>query len=1340
MGELKITDLVDKGQIEELQKLEKKLSELRETYVDVAKELSKGVKMNIETPKDLDKLYEIYTAQASRANKVSIEMNETLNMQKKILQDVASEIQKKMQQDNLSAKEMKGLSDATAKNAAAMEKVAKAEAAMAKANKAAASSVKDAKVSEEERTRIIKEAIELTNRQVHSIQEANEVNKKLRQAVKLVRDTDADFENVLGKLNSTIGINTDYVKRNSDRYTQQKMTIGDYKEQVKAAIVELQNGNNKMKNFGIVAKGFGGILKSSVSSGIQEVTSGVGNMIKGFVGAQAVLGGIQKMISLFKSGIGSIIDYEAANSKLAAILGTTSDKIKELMVDSKRLGAETKYTAAQATELQIELAKLGFTMREIKDSTEYILKFAQATGSELSEAAALAGAALRMFGADTKETERYVSAMAVATTKSALSFSYLQTSMPIVGPVAKSFNFTIEDTLALLGKLSDSGFDASMAATALRNIFLNLADSNGKLAKALGEPVRNLPELVAGLKKLKEQGVDLNTTLELTDKRSVAAFNTLMQNIEAVLPLKDGISGVEKELSNMADTMSDNVQGSIAGLSSAWEAFMLKFYNSKGIMKDVLDFFAKKLRESAFEGNSGEEDVLGMEEKLKKSAQAIMKGDVEKAEAELFDRINKLQKEGLSREDAYNKAIDEFSKKRIEISAKEFKDISRNREIAIFNSQKWKDDMNHGWGYINNTFANVFGYTTSMAEKADKSLTAYAGSFTDHMKKLAFNEGIDDAIKKAYNQLTSEQKREEEEEKKRESKDAEQKKNLEQEAKKRQKILEAMQDSEISLMDEGLDKELAMISISYNKKIAAITGNSKEEQKTRENLAKKMQIDLENATIDYGLKKEKESIENKLSVVKKGSEEEYELRLKLLDNEREMAINEAIKKGGDVFAIDAIYEKKRTELLGDQADIRNKVAQEEHAARVVVSNTLMGKELDEITEQYKRGEINAEEYEKRKTEIQKKYQMQQLQMALDLAKLMAAMPGLSDEDKLKLKQAVAEAEMKLSNQVRDNEIENLEEQAEKRREYLDGVSDGLFSITDITRDAVGETADIFSGLNTIIMDIAENGKLSFESLASALIDVFNGINSIVQQSFQSRIDKLEEEKEANEEAKEEEIEKYEEMVERGAMSEEEAEARKRAAEDRTAAKNKELDKKKAELKRKQAIWDKATNIAQAGMATALAVTKALPNLVLAAIIGAMGAVQIATIAATPIPAYAEGTKNGKHPGGKAIVGDGGKRELVTFNGQAWVTPDKPVIVDLPKGAEVFPEFNVEKPDWTPKGMSFVPTKDGSVFVMNDYSRLEQKLDETNLILVKTLRAQRKFNSEREFNMYKLSKL
>ena len=85
--------------------------------------------------------------------------------------------------------------------------------------------------------------------------------------------------------------------------------------------------------------------------------------------------------------------------------------------------------------------------------------------------------------------------MAVATTKSALDFTYLQNSMSTIAPVAHAFGFSIEETTALLGTLANSGFDASSAATATRNILLNLADSSGKLAQALGKPITSLDEL-----------------------------------------------------------------------------------------------------------------------------------------------------------------------------------------------------------------------------------------------------------------------------------------------------------------------------------------------------------------------------------------------------------------------------------------------------------------------------------------------------------------------------------------------------------------------------------------------------------------------------------------------------------------------------------------------------------------------------------------------------------------------------------------------------------------------------------------------------------------------------
>ena len=327
------------------------------------------------------------------------------------------------------------------------------------------------------------------------------------------------------------------------------------------------------------AEGFGGSLLSL--NKIKTVLAGVFVTIGAMITGQ-IVGGLRDAIS-------TIIEFEKKNSTLAAILGTTKKSIKDLTDEARRLGATTSYTAAQVTELQIELAKLGFFKEDIKAMTPSVLKFAKAVDTDLASAATLAGATLRIFNLDAEDTERALSTMAIGTTSSALNFEYLNSAMSTVGPVANSFGFTIEETIALLGALANSGFDASSAATATRNILLNLADSSGKLALALGGPVNNLDDLIKGLKKLNSEGIDLNKALELTDKRSVAAFNTFLNGTDTVLALCDAVTGAEDAFNAMSEEMGDNVQGALNRLSSTIEEVVLRFYESKGILRDLID-------------------------------------------------------------------------------------------------------------------------------------------------------------------------------------------------------------------------------------------------------------------------------------------------------------------------------------------------------------------------------------------------------------------------------------------------------------------------------------------------------------------------------------------------------------------------------------------------------------------------------------------------------------------------------------------------------------------------------------------------------------------------------
>lgn len=506
------------------------------------------------------------------------------------------------------------------------------------------------------------------------------------------------------------------------------------------------------------------------------------------------------------------------------------------------------------------------------------------------------------------------------------------------------------------------------------------------------------------------------------------------------------------------------------------------------------------------------------------------------------------------------------------------------------------------------------------------------------------------------------------------------------------KITEDLAKSRIDLIADGRKKEIAEVSREYEDRIKEIKGNSEKEIELRKNLEtlKGKAIAEINDKYDKELLEiEKANLENRLASIGDNSNEELDKRLNLqiqLNNMmRDAEINDAEKNGNDVLAIRMKYMKRENDLIMQNLEERFGMIESNTDRMIDRQETAALEEANLLKKQYANGEIGKEDYEKRLYDIGVKYAKARLET---LMKEVEAEMALLDPSSEKY-QDLEDRLINLQSQI--NGI-NYDDATKKREEWIDKFKEGLSWMNSAARDALGETAGIFEGLSDIMVDVAEDGKLSFENMAQAVGKIVSGITSLMTDIYDARIENIEKEQEANDEAYDKEIERIESLEENGAISTEEAEARKRAAEDKTAAKNAELEKKKAALQEKQAKWDKANSIVQAGIATALAITKALPNFVLAALVGAMGAAQIAVIAAQPIPKYAKGTKD--HPGGLAIVGDGGKKEgIITDNG-LFVTPDKPTLVNLPAHAQVIPD------------LSYIYDRDG---LTSDYGMIEKKL-------------------------------
>jgi hypothetical protein len=180
----------------------------------------------------------------------------------------------------------------------------------------------------------------------------------------------------------------------------------------------------------------------------------------------------------------------------------------------------------------------------------------------------------------------------VSTAKSALDFEKLKVGIGTTFATAKTFGLEIEDVVTLLGELSNRGLSASVAATATRNILLNLADEGGKLRKTLTsvgvDEVKGLDGIIKALRVLNAEGVDLNTTFEITDKRSVNAFNAFIRGTGDLNKMKSELVDVNDEFKIMEKERLNSLKGETILFASAIERLNLSFGGLENVLKGVL--------------------------------------------------------------------------------------------------------------------------------------------------------------------------------------------------------------------------------------------------------------------------------------------------------------------------------------------------------------------------------------------------------------------------------------------------------------------------------------------------------------------------------------------------------------------------------------------------------------------------------------------------------------------------------------------------------------------------------------------------------------------------------
>lgn len=1423
MADAKITDLVDPAAIQQLKDLNDEIIALNKTYTDVAKELAKGLEINVKVVGDLDKLENLLVEKSKQARETTEQLNNAIRTQGQIIGDTTPVISRnlmererlnKLQREeyndldkvddllkqvngsyNVRLMRMREVKDELKQNSKAQKDLSKTlesgtvdqatynkemekligrerelKAEKSELNKMMTAeeklnlAVSDSYVGKSQRLEILKKAHKAMSDEEKKSPIGVETEKAIQDLDAHLKDISADMGEfqrnvgnyaiagqkgvvsteslvaVLGQEATTLKDLTDQTKileeaktmlntndanyqetvdRINDKLAENKAKLTDVsdilgKEAKTVAEAEAQNKrlSEALKHIDVTAEGAKEEmerLREQISSNNDMINEATGDNEK-FADSMLSLIGVNANFGSSLESLGEGGNFlEGVNTKAKALGKTLMGLIANpwvlafLGIAGVAAGFKWWYDYNEGLEEASRLTEnfTGLTGKAADKVTTDISTLADHMGKGFDETIGAANTLVQHFGISWEEAIQRVQD---GIENGADMSGQLLNNIDRFGPAIADAGFKADEFVAILGDTRNGIFtedgleDIVKAGTRLRTMTANTKKSLDAVGLSADKMAKDLTDGTISMGDAIQQVA--NKIKELPENSQEAG--NLIKNVfgktaaEGGMALVESIADVNTELDKSKESMGELGKVTQEEIDA-----------EKELHETVAALFK-------MQGTSFETMTTRAKTYVTKGLTSIIKACIDIANwfINIYNEAAHVRV-CIGTVIAVFKTLWTVAKGLFELMINGFKNVGGILEGVML---IMSGEIEAGMSKIKSTFSSGLANLKNIVTTSGKEIGAnFADSIGDAMERrlnnieIGGNFDLGGGGAEGNVSRTPVASSGDEEDKKKSDKA---KKQAEKEAKEELKRLNELEESKIALMADGHEKELALIRLAFKKKMDQIKGEGETQNALRIQLA----IECEKAVADceekYQTALMKINLENRLASVKKGSEEELRLKLAQLAKQREEELKEAEKTGADILIIEQKFAKMAQDMREEYADKRASEIQKQYADEANDRNTQFLVECNELKRQYaeklrlaKGSEDKIKEAEDAYTDAmalkQEQFAIETVQNEISKMRDMLEVADLSAEERYNIERELNAKVAELEDKQIDLQMKRDEMEKRRRKDKLEKM-----------KSLISEW-------------------LNFASQA------LNALNDLSNTLFDSQIEKIEALQEAQEEALERDQQRTQDLLDKKVISEEEAEARKRAAEAKSAKQTEELEKKKAALKKKQAVWDKANSVAQALIATALAVVQALPNVVMAALCGALGAVQVATILATPIPAYAKGTDY--HQGGPAIVGDGGKHELVILNGAAFITPDVPTLIDIPRGASVVPDVNPA--DLFHSSSLPVPVDSRpKVVVNNDFKRVERGLAELANLIRQQTRTQRQIAKDAEYERFKNSKM
>jgi TP901 family phage tail tape measure protein len=272
-------------------------------------------------------------------------------------------------------------------------------------------------------------------------------------------------------------------------------------------------------------------------------------------------------------------DFEVAMAQVAVATDTPVSGLQNLSDLAKQLGADTIFSANEAAQAMLELAKAGINPAQIEaGALSNTLNLAAASGMQLAESAVVMSAGMNTFNLSAKDSTSIVDALAGAANASAADVSDIALALQQTGQQAVASGLTIQETTAALAAFADAGVRGSDAGTSFKTFLQRLNPVSAEAAKTMKQLGIEFFDSSGNMKDLTDIAGEVQKGFKgLTQEQRLAAMQTIFGSdaLRAANILYDeGSIGIAKYITATSEsgTAAEMAAARNSGLAGALEA------------------------------------------------------------------------------------------------------------------------------------------------------------------------------------------------------------------------------------------------------------------------------------------------------------------------------------------------------------------------------------------------------------------------------------------------------------------------------------------------------------------------------------------------------------------------------------------------------------------------------------------------------------------------------------------------------------------------------------------------------------------------------------------------